>query len=316
MSLKEKISQLPFRRLCLLLLIPIAIFSIFFFIIPRYSNNLSRTFSQIHYRLNDIRLTTDSTSSYPDLTDHLQSLRQQQDLPSLTSNQSLNQAAQIILYDLLSHQSLTPKIQPEEAVNLYGFDYQTITSFTAILPPHQDLSSFPELDQLVQEHQYTHFGLAQKEDTLDSSSGLVFVIILAQPTTNTPAPTITTTPTYYTGVDLWQEIQLYRRQHGVPEFKQDNTLCTIASIRVNQLLELDKLDDHQGFSPLVEQFRDSGQLTHHNVAENILSGYLTAADAVAGWDSSLGHRSLMQDGSYIYACAAANYGFGVLVAAY
>lgn len=123
-------------------------------------------------------------------------------------------------------------------------------------------------------------------------------------------------PKYYTGVQLWAEIQKYRVEHGLPEFRQDNTLCTIASIRVNQLLDAGKLDDHNGFPPLVEKYRESGQLTHHNVAENILSGFATASEAVAGWDSSLGHRALMQDGSFVYGCASANYGFAVLIAAY
>jgi uncharacterized protein YkwD len=137
-----------------------------------------------------------------------------------------------------------------------------------------------------------------------------------------PSPTVFKKPpkptpiTYYTGVELWQELQEYRRQHGVPEFQKDNTLCTIASIRVNQLLDLKSLDGHDGFSPEVDKFRDNDQLTHHNVAENILSGYPTAKEAIAGWDSSLGHQSLMQDGSYVYACAAANSGFAVLIAAY
>lgn len=121
---------------------------------------------------------------------------------------------------------------------------------------------------------------------------------------------------YYTGVELWEQIQKYRREHGVPELRQDNTLCTIASTRVNQLLDLRNLDNHDGFPPLVQKYRDSGQLEHLNVAENILSGYKTAAEAVAGWDSSLGHRALMQDGSFVWGCAAANYGFAVLIAAY
>jgi uncharacterized protein YkwD len=121
---------------------------------------------------------------------------------------------------------------------------------------------------------------------------------------------------YYTGVELWEQVQKYRREHGVPELRQDTTLCTIASIRVNQLLDLRNLDNHDGFPPLIQKYQDSGQLEHLNVAENILSGYKTATEAVSGWDSSLGHRALMQDGSFVWGCAAANYGFAVLIAAY
>lgn len=165
---------------------------------------------------------------------------------------------------------------------------------------------------------------------LNSNSKVTINITSLTPTENiTPSPTDSpinqnsqtqikqpTPISYYTGVELWEQVQKYRREHGVPEFRQDTTLCTIASIRVNQLLELRNLDNHDGFPPLVQKYQDSGQLTHLNVAENILSGYKTATEAVAGWDSSLGHRALMQDGSFVWGCAAANYGFAVLIAAY
>ena len=273
------------------------------------------TSSQIYHQL-QTKLQPTSTPPPLNLNYYIDSLRLETDLPSFISTESLNQAADIVLYDLLTHQKLDPTIKPEDAVTLYGFDYQTITSFTALLPSNQDFTSFSELTDLVQDSTYSHVGISQKDDTIDSISGLVFVLIFAHPQKRTTPIQTTSSPSYYTGVELWQEIQKYRLEHGVPQFKQDTTLCTIASIRVNQLLELDRLDDHEGFTPLVEKFRDSNQLTHHNVAENILSGYLTASEAVDGWDSSLGHRSLMQDGSYVYACAAANYGFGVLIAAY
>lgn len=165
---------------------------------------------------------------------------------------------------------------------------------------------------------------------LNSNNKVTLNIIPPTPTESiTPPPTSfptkqnsqikNTPPTpipYYTGVELWEQVQKYRREHGVPEFRQDTTLCTIASIRVNQLLDLNNLDNHDGFPPLVQKYQDSGQLEHLNVAENILSGYKTADEAVAGWDSSLGHRALMQDGSFVWGCAAANYGFAVLIAAY
>lgn len=286
-----------------------------FSILTSFFLSRPNTTTQIYHQLQTRFQPTPTPQSF-NLNYYFDSLRLEKDLPSLISTESLNQAAEVILYDLLTHQKLDPTLKPEDAVTLYGFDYQTITSFTALLPQHQDFSSFSELTNLIQNSTYTHVGIAQKNDTIDSVSGTVFVLIFAQPHKKTTPVKSTSTPSYYTGVELWQKIQQYRLEHGVPEFKQDNTLCTIASIRVNQLLELNKLDDHDGFNPLVEKYRDSNQLTHHNVAENILSGYHTAAEAISGWDSSLGHRSLMQEGSYVYACAAANYGFAVLIAAY
>jgi len=179
-------------------------------------------------------------------------------------------------------------------------------------------TSLKLLDQALQKVGLVRLSSLPTNDSLpenNSSTNPINPTYTNQPKTQRSTPTPPKIK-YYTGVELWQEVQKYRRQHGVPEFKQDNVLCTIASIRVNQLLTLNALDNHDGFSPLVEKFQKNGQLTHHNVAENILSGYPTAKEAVDGWDSSPGHQSLLQDGAYIYACTAANSGFGVLIAAY
>jgi len=294
---------------------PFFTFTICLSILSSFALSRPQTTTQIYQQI-QTRLQPTPTPPPPNTNYYVDSLRLEKELPSLISTESLNQAAEVILYDLLTHQKLTPTIKPEDAATLYGFNYKNITSFTALLPSDQDFTAFPDLNELVQDTTYTHIGIAQKQDTIDSVSGTVFVLILAQPQKKTTPVQTASTPSYYTGVELWQEIQKYRLEHGVPPFKQDNTLCTIASIRVNQLLELGKLDDHNGFNPLVEKYRDSNQLIHSDVAENILSGYLTAPEAVSGWDSSLGHRKLMQDGSYVYACAAANYGFAVLIAAF
>lgn len=207
--------------------------------------------------------------------------------------------------------------------NKYSYP-KTLLKLLPLLVSTSILASFfinyPYTTLNLLDHALNKIGLIRLSTLPENSSPSVVFI------TPTPSPAqfllkqkLGVAPTeinYYTGVEFWQKIQTYRRQHGVPEFKQDNVLCTIASIRVNQLLTLNDLDNHDGFSPLIDKFRENGQLTHHNVAENILSGYPTAKEAIDGWDSSLGHQALMQDGSYVYACTATNYGFTVLIAAY
>lgn len=51
----------------------------------------------------------------------------------------------------------------------------------------------------------------------------------------------------WTGPQLWEEVNKSRVEHGVNPLKQKDELCTIASIRLNELLELGKLDGHEGF---------------------------------------------------------------------
>ena len=120
----------------------------------------------------------------------------------------------------------------------------------------------------------------------------------------------------YTGEDLWQAVNKYRREHGVPELKLHSQLCQLSSYRLNQLIDLGKLDNHQGFKDYFDQ-KDISDWGLSNVAENLAYGYPTAWDTVMGWDSSPPHRTfLLADGSFVYGCASANQGFAVLIAGF
>lgn len=264
--------------------------------------------------------------STPTLESHpisaINQFRNQNNLPSLEPHSKLDDAAYYIALNLSSQTATdSPQLDIKKAAQLADYDYQHIAFLTQTSP--SPLIQTPEEvwinnePQTLLDQSFQHIGVSQLE--LTSPKRLISVIVLASPQNKTfnqnPSP-ITPTPDYYTGVELWQEIQKYRREHGVPEFKQDNTLCTIASIRVNQLIELGKLDDHQGFNPLIQEYKQQGRIRFNQVAENILYGYPTAQAAIQAWDSSLGHQALMQDGSYVWACAAANHGFAVLIAAF
>lgn len=119
----------------------------------------------------------------------------------------------------------------------------------------------------------------------------------------------------FSGEDLMQAVNKYRREHGVPELQLHSGLCQLASRRLGELIDLGDLDNHAGFENYFNNHSISdldGQAIS-NVAENLASGYSSAWDMVMGWDSSPPHRRfLLADGSYKYGCAAANLGFGVL----
>jgi uncharacterized protein YkwD len=161
-----------------------------------------------------------------------------------------------------------------------------------------------------------YIGIATRSATFDNVSGTLAAIAVSsgfstrapQPQTNSGA----TRPTF-TGQDLWKAVQNYRSAHGLFVFEQSNELCTVASIRVNELLELGKLDNHDGFKRRSDEFfeRNPGWTA---INENIAAGYQTAVQTVEwGWDQSLGHQALIQSKEYPKACAAANSGFSVLI---
>src|SRR3989344_4164124 len=54
------------------------------------------------------------------------------------------------------------------------------------------------------------------------------------------------------GPQLWDVVNKRRQELGVNALNQRDELCTIASIRLNELLDLGKLDGHEGFSNMRE----------------------------------------------------------------
>jgi len=120
----------------------------------------------------------------------------------------------------------------------------------------------------------------------------------------------------YTGEDLFQAVNRYRKEHGVPELQLHSELCQLSSHRLGEILDLGKLDNHAGFEAYFEDHKVS-DMGLSKVAENLASGYDTAEEAVMGWDSSPPHRTfLLADGSFKYGCTSANLGFAVLIGGY
>lgn len=71
--------------------------------------------------------------------------------------------------------------------------------------------------------------------------------------TTMPAPTArplarTTPRPSWGGPQLWEAVNKRRIELGVNPLQLKDEICTIASIRLNQILDLGKLDGHEGFS--------------------------------------------------------------------
>lgn len=119
------------------------------------------------------------------------------------------------------------------------------------------------------------------------------------------------------GPQLWEAVNKRRVQLGVNPLSVKEEVCTIASIRLNQLLTLGKLDGHVGFSNMATDRSDLKWIFEkYNLSEFLVSGASSPEDAVALWENTLGHKELLSGGQYVWGCIYAQNGFGVAIAAY
>jgi uncharacterized protein YkwD len=156
----------------------------------------------------------------------------------------------------------------------------------------------------------------QLQDIINQkSSSVVYKNPTLQPATAQPRTQSKTTS--WGGPDLWKAVNDKRITYGVNPLGQKDEFCTIASIRLNELLNLGKLDGHEGFSNLPERRTDLKYIFEkYVVAEFLVSGADSPEEAVALWDNTLGHKKLLTGGEYAYGCIYAQNGFGVAIAGY
>lgn len=138
---------------------------------------------------------------------------------------------------------------------------------------------------------------------------------------STPQAKATDTPTVkkinWGGPELWEEVNKRRVLNGVNPLSKKDELCTIAAIRLNQLRELGKLDGHEGFSTLPETRPDLKWIFEkYNLAEYLIVGYGTPKETVDAWEHTLGHKSLVAGGEWVWGCVYSQDTFGVAITAY
>lgn len=139
----------------------------------------------------------------------------------------------------------------------------------------------------------------------------------------TPAPTKAIKRSVYLdvswgGPELWQAVNDRRVANGVNPLETRSELCTIASIRLNELLDLGKLDAHEGFSNMTERRPDLEWIfdKYANVTEFLAYGGETANETVDLWENTLGHSKLVKGGEYVWGCVYAQNSFSVAITAY
>lgn len=120
------------------------------------------------------------------------------------------------------------------------------------------------------------------------------------------------------GVELWEAVNGKRVEYGVNPLKKSDDLCTIASIRLNELLDLGKLDGHEGFGNMTERRSDLKWIfeKYATVAEFLAYGGTAPAETVGLWDNTLGHKKLLNGGEFVWGCIYAQNTFAVAITAY
>lgn len=140
--------------------------------------------------------------------------------------------------------------------------------------------------------------------------------------TATPAPTkpvITVLPDVtWGGPDLWEAVNNKRQEYGVNTLSSRSELCTIASIRLNELLAMETLDNHEGFSNMAERRTDLAWIfeKYSTIAEFLALGGGSAEETVSMWDNTLGHKKLLTAGEYVWGCIYAQNSFAVAITAF
>lgn len=136
------------------------------------------------------------------------------------------------------------------------------------------------------------------------------VVRRVTPTPKPPGPS-------WGGPELWEEVNKRRAELGVNPLSTRSELCTIASLRLNELLELGRLDGHEGFSNLPERRPDLKWIFEkYSISEFLVAGARSAKEAVSLWENTLGHKQLLSGGEYVWGCIYAQSGIGVAIAAY
>jgi uncharacterized protein YkwD len=120
------------------------------------------------------------------------------------------------------------------------------------------------------------------------------------------------------GPELWQVVNKKRQEYGVNPLSIREELCTIASIRLNELLELGKLDGHEGFTSMTQRRPDLKWIfdKYGALAEFLAVGGKTPQETVSLWENTLGHKQLLSGGEYVWGCIYSQNTFAVAIAAY
>lgn len=131
------------------------------------------------------------------------------------------------------------------------------------------------------------------------------------------------TDTTLDGQHIWDTVNSYRRENGIPELQQDSLLCNNLVARWKQF---NVENNHDGFEPWLNKYVYPFDIDHKlkSVSEDYVGGIKTAAGAITKWKESPGHKLSILDPKYNIGCVYAgtiantggidtNYGAAIII---
>lgn len=94
---------------------------------------------------------------------------------------------------------------------------------------------------------------------------------------------------------LWNEVNDWRREQGLSEYVENDSLCRYASIR---LYQIQKENNHNYFLKEVRSYFPSGE-----ISENLANDFDNESEILESWLNSPSHRENLKK-NYIYSCIA------------
>lgn len=265
----------------------------------------------------DAQFFPDSKSS--EILDKINSEREKKGFSKLKPNEKLNQSASARLAIILSendYEGTKTGITRELSVKNAGYDANLIGDLVLMdFFKNNDFISYWEANETstgtLLHPDFREVGIAVKNNNERVSVYLLFVSprkIIALPTKPKKIS--------WGGPELWTVVNKRRVESGVNPLSKKDELCTIASIRLNQLLEINKLDGHAGFVPVLQRSDLKWISEKYNISEFLVQGYPTPEETVKAWENTMGHKALVSGGEYVWGCVYAQNTFGVAIAAY
>ncbi len=289
---------------------------------------ISPVYEQINEYINTIR-PTPTKMPFPDnqaqsILSAVNSERVKNKLPALSWSEDLAKSAKarVAVISILNDFTGTISgLTREKAYDLVGYETSYFGDLTMYMStPNEDFMSEilnnKQKREIILLDKFTEVGIAQAQE--EDHNTYYFLFGNKKPkTVQTVAPKTTVRQKIsWGGPELWEAVNKRRVEFGVNKLTRKDELCTIASIRLNQLLELNKLDGHAGFKPVLDRTDLKWISEKYNISEFLAQGYGSPEETVKGWENTLGHRGLMTGGEYVWGCIYSQNSFAVAISAY
>jgi len=270
---------------------------------------------------NEVNLPSDFSKK---IIEKINSERVLKNLGMLQIDENLNKAAKARLSVIVAfgdYEGSASALTRDKALSLVGYDSTVIGDvFFSVKSTDDNYLDKLLADKVESEtillSKFSDVGISEYKTKTENTYYLIFGNKQKKVSTSSIPKTVVAPKINWGGPDLWEAVNKRRTEFGVGQLSKKDELCTIASIRLNQLLELKKLDGHAGFQPVLDRSDLKWIGEKYNISEFLAQGFDTPTETVKGWENTLGHRSLLTGGEFVWGCVYAQNTFAVAITAY